>query len=402
MTKGKSPTYEEFLAQHSAGLRSLGFDEQFACFVSHLLNLKADEIISYEKEDDIVITKKDNKKIFIQVKNSADKPVRKMTTGDTDFWKTLKLWLDGYNYYTEPDKSLYFANRKFVIATNMQVKNDFYNEIIKFQNQLSDIKRLKEWLDSFKTENNEIEKAVKALRVLSDDELRQFALQVEIELYTDLEEEMFKSSLVYCRNNPATAEVLNELVGALVKDKKESVLATGSFTLSMAQFIKKYSITLQKLDIEPELNVTEYDPYHWVHPEEITETNMLRQLWDIGELEKDHPTDKTYRYLYQRRYYRTNIERFRRMELMDDTKQEALELAARNKWQKIHDRYETRARNASEEVKNTEAINCFHDTMEKRFMNFDENFSGGCYLKLSDENPPQIGWHIDWKNKYGA
>lgn len=402
MTKGKTPTYDEFLAQHSAGLRLLGFDEQFACFVNHLLNLKADESISYEKEDDIVITKKDGKKIFIQVKNSADAPVRKMTTGDTDFWKTLKLWLDGYKYYTEPDKNHYFANRKFVIATNMQVENEFYDEITKFQNQLSDIKGLREWLSNFKTKNNEIDEAVKALKVLSDDELRQFVLQVGIELYTNLEEEMFESSLVYCRNNPATAEVLNELVGALVKDKKASVLASGSFVLSMVLFIKKYGYILQKLDIEPELNVTEYDPYHWTHPDKITETNMLRQLWDIGELDKDNPSDKTYRYLYQQRYYRTNIERFRRMELMDDPKQAALELVAKNKWQKIHDRYETSARNASEEVKNKEAVNCFHDTMDKPFLNYDENFSGGCYLKLSDENPPQIGWHIDWKDKYGA
>ena len=129
---------------------------------------------------------------------------------------------------------------------------------------------------------------------------------------------------------------------------------------------------------------------------------MLRQLWDIGELDKDNPSDKTYRYLYQRRYYRTNIERFKRMELMDDTKQAAVELAAMNRWQKVHDRYETRARNASDEIKNTEAVNCFHDTMEKSFLKYDENFSGGCYLQLSDENPPKIGWHIDWKDKYGA
>lgn len=60
MAKGKTPTYEEFLAQHSAGLRSLGFDEQFACFVNHLLDLRADEYISYEKEDDIAIKRKDN------------------------------------------------------------------------------------------------------------------------------------------------------------------------------------------------------------------------------------------------------------------------------------------------------------------------------------------------------
>jgi hypothetical protein len=38
--------------------------------------------------------------------------------------------------------------------------------------------------------------------------------------------------------------------------------------------------------------------------------------------------------------------------------------------------------------------------MEKTIDQYDENFSGGCYLKLSDENPPKIGWHIDWKTMY--
>ena len=144
MIKGKVPTYEEFLAQHSAGLRAQGFDEQFACFVVHLLTLKADESISYEKEDDIVITKKNGEKIFIQVKNSADTPVRKMTTADTDFWKTLKLWVDGYNHYTAPDKNKYFENRQFLIATNMAVENGFYCKIEEFQKQLTDIKGLRE------------------------------------------------------------------------------------------------------------------------------------------------------------------------------------------------------------------------------------------------------------------
>lgn len=402
MTKGKVPTYEEFLAQHSAGLRSLGLDEQFACFVVHLLTLKADEIISYEKEDDIVITKKNGEKIFIQVKNSADTPVRKMTTADTDFWKTLKLWVDGYNHYTAPDKNKYFENRQFLIATNMAVENGFYSKIEEFQKQLTDIKGLRDWLNGFSSVNKEVENAVNALKALTDDELRQFALKVGVESYTDLEEDMFKSSLVYCRNNPATAEVVDELVGALVRDKKAAILATGSFALTMEQFIKKYSSILQKLDIEPELNVTEYNPDHWTHPDEIKETNMLRQLWDIGELDKDNPSEKTYRYLYQRRYYRTNIERFRRMELMDDRKQAAIELAARNKWQQTWDRHETRARNLSEDKKNEEAVECFHNTMEKPFLKYDENFSGGCYLKLSDEKPPRLGWHIDWKKKYGA
>lgn len=402
MTKGKNPTYEDFLTLHSAGLRSAGFDEQFACFVTHLLCLKADESISYEKEDDIVVNKRNGLKYFIQVKNSADDPIRKLTTANVDFWKTLKLWVDGYTYYTASDKAMYFEKRRFVIATNMPLANEFYDCLVKFQNQLTDLSGIRTWLNGYASRNEDIVESVKTLKKLNDDELRTFSLHVSIEQYSDLTEDMHKTALNYCLNNPATNEILDELLGALVRDKKAGVLANGSFMLSTDQFIHKYSNTLQKLAIEPELNVTEYDPYHWVHPDEIKETNMLRQLWDIGELDENQPSDKTYLYLYQRRYYRTNIERFRRMELMDDPKQTAVELAAMNTWQRIHNRYESKARNESSDVKNSEAINCFHDTMEKPFLKYDENFSGGCYLKLSDENPPRIGWHVDWKEKYGV
>lgn len=403
MVKGKAPTYEEFLARHSAGLRSLGFDEQFACFVSHLLEMKADESISYEKEDDIVINKRDGKKVFIQVKNSAEIPPRKMTTADGDFWKTMKLWVDGFNHYKASDKSTYFDNRSFVIATNMPVDNDFYNKLIAFQTQLTDIKGLRKWLDEYKSENQDIKDAVSSIRAMSDNDLRMFALSVRIEQHDDFQGEMYNSSLVCFKNNPATDEIINELLGALIKDKKQSIKDSGgSFTLTKVQFINKYFDILNKASIDPELNVTEYDPYHWCHPDEIEETNMLRQLWDIGELEKDQPSDKTYRYMYQKRYYLTNIERFKGMELVDERKQKAIELAAINKWQPIWDKHESKARGALSEKQDDEAIECFHETMIQPFMRFDENFSGGCYLNLSDENPPRLGWHINWKNKYGA
>ena len=401
MATGKVLTYEEFLAKHSAGLKSIAFDEQFACFVNHLLDLRADEAISYEDEDDLAIKRRDGVTVLIQVKNSADTPIRKMTTGDTDFWKTMKLWVDGYNHYTASDKNDYFGKREFVIATNMEVDNEFYDVVYKFQKQLAIITDVRNWLENHSSKNGEVTSAILTLKKLSDDELRQFTLNIKIEHYTDLTKEMYDTSLVFSRNNPANDEVLMELIGKINTDKKVEMAATGSFTLTKENFIKKYNTTLQKLSIKPELNVTVYDPDHWTRPEEIEETNMLRQLWDIGELEEDNPSEKTYRYMYQNRYYKKNIERFRRMELMDDAKQEEIERAAKNKWQRKFDRHETQARNATPEKQVAEALGCFHDTMDETILGYDENFSGGCFLKLSDEKPPRIGWHIDWRSKYG-
>ncbi len=85
---------------------------------------------------------------------------------------------------------------------------------------------------------------------------------------------------------------------------------------------------------------------------------------------------------------------------MDDEIQSRLESEAKRKWNLQFGRHETLARHKSEDKKREEAVLCFHDTMEKTIDQYDENFSGGCYLKLSDENPPKIGWHIDWKTMY--
>lgn len=400
MAKGKTPTYEEFQAKHSAGLRSYGFDAQFACFMIHLLDLRADEAISYEKEDDIAIKRKDGITAFIQVKNSADTPVRKMTTGNGDFWKTLELWVEGYNHYTEKDKKEYFDKRAFTIATNMPVENNFYDEIVKFQKQLSNINALRKWLNDYTSDDDIIKGAVETIKKLTDDELRRFALHIKVEQYSDLTLEMHKTSLSYSRNNPLNDDVLMELIGKVYEDKKKALAATGFFELSRLDFITKYRETLEKFSIDPILNVMEYDPEHWTRPANIEETNMLRQLWDIGELEKGNPSEKTYRYMYQDWFYRKNIERFRDAELMDDNIQSDLEKKAKTNWERAFFRHETRARNKSEEIKREEAVECFHDTMDKRIEKYDLNFSGGCYLKLSEEQPPKIGWHVDWGKMY--
>lgn len=400
MAKGKIPTYDEFLASHSAGLRSYGFDAQFAYFIAHLLDLRADETISYEKEDDIAIKRRTGVIDFIQVKNSADTPVRKMNTANGDFWKTLEMWVEGYNHYTEPNKEEYFDKRTFTIATNMPIMNEFYEVIVKFQQQLTDIQGVRKWLDGFSSGNVSINNSVNTIKKLDDDQLRRFTLKVSMENYTDLTQEMYKTSLTFSRNNPLNDDVLMELIGRIIEDKKKDILTKGYFLLSKEDFISRYRSTLQKFSIEPKLKVIEYDPEHWTRPSNIDETNMLRQLWDIGELDKEQPSEKTYRYMYQNWYYRTNIERFKNADLIDDAIQNELEQKAKTNWLRSFDRHETRARNQNDEIKRKEAIDCFHDTMERPVDKYDLNFSGGCYLKLSEEQPPKIGWHVDWKKMY--
>ena len=81
-------TTEEFVKRHKADLQALGFDIQFLAFVNFLLDIKGGDVITYEKEDDIVVSCADGTKWLIQVKNSVDDDA-KMTDADSDFWKTF-------------------------------------------------------------------------------------------------------------------------------------------------------------------------------------------------------------------------------------------------------------------------------------------------------------------------
>ena len=81
---GTPLTTEEFVKLHKADLQACGYDIQFVAFVNFLLDIKGGDVITYEKEDDIVVSCTDGTTWLIQVKNSVDNDV-KITDADSDF-----------------------------------------------------------------------------------------------------------------------------------------------------------------------------------------------------------------------------------------------------------------------------------------------------------------------------
>lgn len=120
-------TTEEFVKRHKADLQALGFDIQFLVFVKFLLIIKGGDVITYEKEDDIVVSCTDGTKWLVQVKNSVDEDA-KITDADSDFWKTFDNWLTLYDISTSKEDFLKDGNR-FILYTNKVLSNSFYKQI---------------------------------------------------------------------------------------------------------------------------------------------------------------------------------------------------------------------------------------------------------------------------------
>ena len=71
---------EEFISRHSAYFQSLGFDKQFAAFIYYMLDLRFEDSIHYERDDDFVIDRVRDGLIikeYYQVKHSKYEPTLK-------------------------------------------------------------------------------------------------------------------------------------------------------------------------------------------------------------------------------------------------------------------------------------------------------------------------------------
>lgn len=80
----------------SADSKEIGFDFQYLCFISKLLDLNINQKITYEEKDDIHIESPNGKLTLIQIKHSIqtniDGETKNLTELDTDLWKTLYNW----------------------------------------------------------------------------------------------------------------------------------------------------------------------------------------------------------------------------------------------------------------------------------------------------------------------
>lgn len=389
---GKPLSTEEFIERHSALKQEQGFNIQFVAFVYYLLGLKAGDSIFYEKEDDIVVTLHDGARWLIQVKNSTDDEAR-ITDADSDFWKTFGNWTELYKLSDDKETFLKAGN-KFILFTNKEFANSFYNQIKQLQDGSIGIDEVCAFLEETEKTVSYYDK-VQALLKLGKITLNRFLLKVEFVQVKDLLGDIYDTFLNQYYSPTEADKVFSELLGKMLKEKIESVQKGISFEYEKEDFIQQHKGILQYAYNEDLKPVTEKTNY----PEDITEAPFMKRLYAIDAIEND--SDKKV-YLGHWLCFQNSMQRYTSIQLMTPELEKSISNTAFTLWHSNFKKHHIGIRKHSSEDKKIEAAQkCLYDMMEKNIAYSDSRFirvpfSSGWFLDLTnDEESPTICWYIN-------
>lgn len=395
---GKPLTTEEFIARHSASLQSLGFDIQFAAFVYYLYTMKPGDTITYETEDDIVVTCHDATKKLIQVKNSIDSGTR-MADADTDFWKTLGNWVELYKLSPDKDDFLKEGNR-FILFTNKIFANSFLAKIKELQEGLIEIDDIYTFLKAIEADVSYSDK-VQALLQLDKITLRRFLLKMRFVRVKDLLGDIYELFLnVY--NKPTKADqVFSELLGKMLRVKMEMTQQGKTFGYEKGEFFQQYKSILQYVD---DIDLTPLDSDLTSYSGNIMDLPFMKRLNEINVIDTDWDKEQ---YISYWLCFQNSMQHYTAMLLMSPELEKRISSKTAqpmwyNSFKKSHIGI---LPSSSIESKIIAAQKCFYDVMGKDIAYSDSRyirhpFSSGWFLNMTndDENLAAC-WHRDELSK---
>jgi len=397
-------SYQKFLDNHAADLPQTGFDYQFYCFIYFLFDSEQQDVVSYETEDDIVINRNQEKEL-IQVKHSVEKD-SKLTNLDKDLWKTIYNWIEQWKEYEKNNPDSFIKKHRLTLITNKVIKCEFITKHKDYQNHDFTENDIRDYLTSLNSETEDVQKGIDSLKSLDNADLKLFLLHFTARSIPDALGLLFSRLKRIYPTDKKTNKVLNQIIGKLHKDKYNNATKRYKLKYKRYDFEKEYITILQGErpdlpDFATDFNISPDIPVDY------KSMNLFKQLNLINEVDLHDPNDenipRNYAFYF---HYQRNIDKFINNMLIDDTYIKKLEDKAYQDWDRIfQDKKRVILRfKGKEDDKESFIIDkgseCFSEVMKKHIEPFDYNFSNGCFLKLSNEEPPRVGWHNNWGKKY--
>lgn len=403
---------EEELEKHIVTGQSIGFDYQFYYFVFLLIQLNHGETIGYEVKDDIYIEKGDGKVILMQSKhtvqtNAEGKRVN-LTLLDDDLWKTLSIWSKAISTSKIEDIKKY----EFILVTNKNIQN---NELISclenFKTNSISMKEVKTIIlnSKKKTKNKTLQQYIADVENLTDDKLELFIKNISFEANMDNLIEKIKVKLRNRFLEPSEAQVkqmFDSLISNISAAKYLILDKQGKFELSYEDFAKKFR---KCFEICYAKNTLPKRTININFPDDMENQIFIRQLLEIGDIEKKSPDIKTYTsYMLEAC---NSLEEWIRDGYVLPTDAVDFEENSIVYWKNEFTAKYRRIRNT---LSNRTNINDVEnkikllslellDVVRKQDLKLLDTdlgikLSNGYYYYLSNE--PKIGWHLDWEEKY--
>ena len=403
---------ENYLKKHVAGGQSLGFDYQFYYFVFLLVQLHHGETIGYEVKDDIHIQKPDGKVILMQAKHTvqtkADGKRVNLTSLDEDLWKTLSIWAKVIS--TSDTQEI--RNYEFILVTNKNIQNNpFITCVEKFKNDNTLINDVKNAVLDIRqnTKNKTTQIYINAVKDLEDEKLELFIKNIIFEANTDNLIEKIKGQLrdrLFKPDEDQLEQIFNSLVTNismakyLILDKQEK------FELNYEDFSQKFRKCF-KLNFKK--NTLPKRAINIEFPDSMEDQIFIRQLLEIGDLEKKSSDIKTYTSYMLEAF--NSLEKWISEGDVLPTDVVDFEENSILYWKNEFTAKYRRIRNTLSDGINTNDVENeikllsleLLDVIRKKELRLSNTdleikLSNGYYYYLSNE--PKIGWHLNWEEKY--
>lgn len=278
----------------SADKSELGFEYQFYFFLWKLLEMTTTgETVAWEVKDDVSLDLSDGTCFLFQIKHTIQKksdetPIN-LTDLDSDLWKTMSNWSQLIKSRGKVSEQKIFLQKTFfVLATNKgESKNSILEKFENFLNNNIGFSDLKLEILSLQTKtNNEIiNEYIGNCLKLGDTVLELFFRHLQFQLG---QENLIQRCKDAIKGKMISTEkidiVYNSLYSNIRTDNYITIESGKSVSISFDVFHKKYRRCFDKYR-SGELIVVEKNNLKL--PDNIQDQLFIKQLVDIGDIEKD-------------------------------------------------------------------------------------------------------------------
>lgn len=393
----------------------IAFDFQFFYFLLQLFCLRVDESAGFEYKEDVHIEHSNGSNTYIQVKHTAIG--QNITDKDEALWKTIWSWLNIIKDEDSGRKNLreqlsFIKSTKFLLITN---KHDNKNNLVleslnSFKNGSITLEQLN---DKFKTLiKNEEQKSVTETRIaeiLEQDVtlLEKFYNNIDFSAdFVDIEQQIKKRLTEKYIPEKLQTGMLEAIYYRVRQDLYEVVMSKGHLKYSQ----KEFTDIVNRYNPAPYLNRMPVYQNFDIANEEKPSSDMIfiKQLEDIEELDlKDDEEEEYVLKLYENKLlYENNRMRWIQESELPEKDIREIEKQAGEIWiDEFHRRYRMhRKKKFDDETLKDNARELFYKVKETQLefsmdVSSSRKLGEGVFLYLSDV--PSIGWHYEWKERYG-
>lgn len=404
----------------SADKTSIGFDYQYFYMILLILDLRKNQQLSYELEDDICFYKDDGKKVYMQLKHTLKKKAGgtavNLRDRDLEFWKTIYNWIMLIESFKTSEKKMTFLlSSEFVLATNKSEANTgILTHIKAYKDGELPICDFVEYIGNLYDETKEsknnmkIREYMRSMKQLDKEILSMLLMQMEFQMSEDYLICRIKDRVRdFLVPEERVDDVFKSIVGELYVWKYDQIKKGEKVVITYNERRKK----LQKHFINARSRKLPKRRAKLDIPDDLLSQEFIIELIEIGDINPDS-INEIIDYTTYKLQIRNMLDEWLRDGEITQNEYGDIEKNTLAIWRNIHKGSHRKSSKAQKDMSLNDderieilkncALDCLDKIRDKMIMVSDEELtteeSNGHFYMLSDER--KLGWKKEWERVY--